>query len=718
MPPPANEGRERGLAWMALVLLAWVPMWRLVIGQGWVVQHDFFLSDLLHQNVAIGAEYGRRLAAGELPLWWSGVFSGVPMWMQPEMAPLWPVKLLYVVLDPWTATNLTLVAQVALAGAGTWLLCRQLGAGPVGAAFAGIAFAYGGFSISHFRHPNMHAAAAMLPWMVFAAERAWQTRDARWWPALGMATAGSALTGMPQVTYMALCTVAAWLLVRSVPGMIARERRTAVHLAMGGAALGLGLAASAVTLLPAWQFTPFSPRAGGAAWEHITTQANGLDLLTIFLSFAAGDPLNGTYSGGTYPWDVYAYCGVLTPILALFGFLRTRDRGLKWIAGLAIGLCLLLMLGKATPFFGLLWSVVPGFSLWRLPGRWTLILQLMLVVMAGVGLTELVRSRPAKLGLIAFLVVDLWWSQAPHAPIDDLEAWRRPTSAVADAIDRDGYRTYHLDDATTWLHTFETHEGFRDGMGPFRALAEVPLGSLGTVWGLSSPAGYVNLPDQRAMWFWHPIPIFKQHDLLPAPQWEAKRVPAGLQSMLDRASVRWVVSTDPVEQAGYHRVAALDGRSVYRNDGALPRAYVATEWRPVDDIERHAAWIQDLGSTRPAVPSVQTTAAPSAPGAPIVAAALTERSPEHLEIDVSASGAGWLIVSDTWSPGWTATVDGQPVDIAHANGWQRAVWLDEGARQVTMRFVPPGLVVGAVISGLSITAIIGWLAVAWRRRRD
>jgi len=75
------------------------------------------------------------------------------------------------------------------------------------------------------------------------------------------------------------------------------------------------------------------------------------------------------------------------------------------------------------------------------------------------------------------------------------------------------------------------------------------------------------------------------------------------------------------------------------------------------------------------------------------------------EIDIYASGEGWLVLSEIDYPGWTAAVDGKPVNIVPFDGLLRAVKLDAGDHLVTFEFKP-----ASVYAGVGL-AILGWLAV-------
>ncbi|HET6361255.1 MAG TPA: YfhO family protein [Gemmatimonadota bacterium] len=67
-----------------------------------------------------------------------------------------------------------------------------------------------------------------------------------------------------------------------------------------------------------------------------------------------------------------------------------------------------------------------------------------------------------------------------------------------------------------------------------------------------------------------------------------------------------------------------------------------------------------------------------------------------------------LVLTDTWYPGWRATVDGEPVPVERVNWHFRGVYLDAGAHDVHFDYSPRGLGAAAIVSLLSLT-VLGFL---------
>jgi uncharacterized membrane protein YfhO len=77
-----------------------------------------------------------------------------------------------------------------------------------------------------------------------------------------------------------------------------------------------------------------------------------------------------------------------------------------------------------------------------------------------------------------------------------------------------------------------------------------------------------------------------------------------------------------------------------------------------------------------------------------------------------------LVISEPYIRGWTATVDGQPVTLYHADAALMAVGLPAGSHRVVLQYHQPGLRLGLALAAAALllaTAVL--LLSCWPGRR-
>ena len=109
-------------------------------------------------------------------------------------------------------------------------------------------------------------------------------------------------------------------------------------------------------------------------------------------------------------------------------------------------------------------------------------------------------------------------------------------------------------------------------------------------------------------------------------------------------------------------------------------------------------------------------AAPAPPGgdSATASAAITHDSPERVVVAASTDSPGYLVLADTWFPGWTAAVDGRARPVERADHAFRAVRLEPGRHEVEFRYWPRSVQLGLAVSAVAALAA---LIVAWPGRR-
>jgi uncharacterized membrane protein YfhO len=81
---------------------------------------------------------------------------------------------------------------------------------------------------------------------------------------------------------------------------------------------------------------------------------------------------------------------------------------------------------------------------------------------------------------------------------------------------------------------------------------------------------------------------------------------------------------------------------------------------------------------------------------------IVEQQPHRVRLSVETPTTGFVVLTDTFYPGWQATVDGQPAAIWPANLAFRAVAVEAGKHTVEFSYRPRSFVVGLWISVITV----------------
>jgi len=358
-----------------------------------------------------------RLARGEAPLWNPDSLCGVPLLAQAVHGVLHPPNLLAWWLSPTRAWGWIALLQSLIAAGGAYALARALGCERWAAALSGLSFACCGFLAGRLNWYQIHGASVYLPVGLLAVLRLCDGARTGALLLLSAALGCSLLAGFPQSSLLLLYSglaLAAWELL---PGLLAGgERRRAA----GGrglrvaAGLALGIALGLPQLLPALELArgPESGRGSVAPEVAASLGMRPVGLLAAVVPDLFGHP--DDLARHTLPHlrqagalqralqepranavETASSIGLVPLLLALLG-LGTATRGRGLFAALFLGGALLAV---RTPLLPLVLHL-PGLSAAD-PRRFLLLFELGGAVLAGIGLSRLVRQAPPRWFVVA-----------------------------------------------------------------------------------------------------------------------------------------------------------------------------------------------------------------------------------------------------------------------------------------------------------------------------
>ncbi|MCL4395673.1 MAG: YfhO family protein, partial [Chloroflexi bacterium] len=156
--------------------------------------------------------------------------------------------------------------------------------------------------------------------------------------------------------------------------------------------------------------------------------------------------------------------------------------------------------------------------------------------------------------------------------------------------------------------------------------------------------------------------------------------------------------------------------AVFENPDALPRAFLVHDAIVADDETALGAMTRDdFKPQQELILSEGKALQAGGAQSPDEQVRIVDYADERVLVSVHASRPGYLLLADTWYPGWSASVDGAPTPITRADLIFRALPVTPGTHQVEFVFRPTSVYVGAAISGVGVLILLG-IAIASRRR--
>ncbi len=341
------------------------------------------------------------LESGTYPLWNPYLFCGMPSFSSLAYTPYaYPVSFITSMLYKYAGfpAMTWLLLHYLLAGAGMYMLARSFGIRPSISLLAGVIF---------MLMPNYLAAGAnghgskaiAIAWMPLALLFTRGTLDGKnrisSAALLAIVLGMQMLRGHLQISYYTFLLIGLMFIFEAA-GLF-REGKGRAALAGTGllaASLALAVGIAAVLVFPVRDYAEWSIRGGsggGLDYDFATGWSlSPKEMMTFFLPWSSGFG-KATYWGSMPFTDYPNYLGQVTALFAFIGAVFVKGR-VKWFLLTAAVLATLISFGKHfTILYDPLFRFLPWFDKFRVPVMILIVQQLVLVILAALGIEELMR---------------------------------------------------------------------------------------------------------------------------------------------------------------------------------------------------------------------------------------------------------------------------------------------------------------------------------------
>jgi hypothetical protein len=737
-----------------------------------VVSHDLY--KYYYEMYHYAAE---QLSGGHFPLWNPWQSCGQPFMATHQCGLFYPPNIVYLLMPTHVALGAAFLIHLILSGMFTYLCARRFGISQYGSLLAAITFMFAGHIAYHIGEPSNFYCATWTPLMLYLTKRICDAPSLGTMLSLALFSCVQYMTGFEQHYMYTLYLMLGYVIFHFIKEIgkssgLANQARLCLFLFLAGI-LTIGL--SAVQLIPTTEMVLLSARP---AQPLTDLQIIGLQpVLRVWTGFEASpgnlflsmvDP-----SRGLAP---YGYAGLL-PILALpLIFLNKRQRAHAILFVSVIGFCFVVSMAEWGGWTWVL--RIPTIPIFRVIYRIMFIAALCFGLLTGIawdaiqerlGPADAKQNSPRLLFLLVPLAIGLaalWvmvWRERAESSRSLLVAacfvipfvmWRvKPARAglilcqVALAV------TLFLDLASATVkplafptatpeiyHRFDRMWNFvSERQGEQRSYFHFSFldrkhismgdkyGQLKRVRAISDYEPFVSGKLRDYMVFLQRFPfrdhtIFYGHfsDLYPeTARMKLFNIMATRFFIIHRPYARGAFAPGQVEwwsspPESLRMIYKERDARVYENPAALPRAFVAHDYRVIENPEE---MLEEMdAATFDPLTEVLLSEAPR--GFEVAAnedTATLETSeevtfvrddPEHVEIRVKTRRPGFLVLSDSYYPGWEATVNGESRPIYLANYMFRAVPIDEGESVVSFTYRPASFRWGVWISLISLAACV------------
>lgn len=694
------------------------------------------------------------LKAGQgIPQWNPYLMGGMPYIAAMHGDIFYPTQLLRMLLPTDVAMTWGMVLHLILAGIASLAFLRALGLRGTSALVGALAYMMVGqvASLVSPGHDGKLFVSSLLP--VALLTLTWGIRDGKqWaWGTLALVVGLGVLTPHPQLLQYLLLAAGAWglMLAFGAPTGVQLSTRDAVlRLSLALGAVGLGLVIGAVQYLPVLEYVDWSPRAGGRGYDYATSfSLPAEELMNLVLPEFSGKLENYWGRNGIHLHSEYMGATVLALAAAgVAGVAKARSR-LRWfMLGMAI-VGTLWALGGSTPFYQIVYAIVPGTKFFRAPSTFFYVAAFAVACLAALGTERLLEQGVKKawligvgavLGGIALLGLAGVWQDAAMslAPAQRMDRVDVNAAAVTSGSIRLAGMVFALL-MLAWaygskrleakvfgaalvclltLDLWSVQRGYFKFSGPASVLyasdpaidylkqlpepARVMANAFGPNAAYHDPAlDYDGMMAHgvRVLLGYHGNELGRYQKLVDKDGNYAQIMNPTVWGLLN---VQYIYTNlDSLGLPGEQRVvgpvknAAGSMVSLFKLPGEHPYAWVAPAIAKIPDEQvlpaiHRRAFIYNAVALVPPDANVPAVTLERVPEPLALRVRTTAYAPGKvsLTLDAPAPEGSALVVSENYYPGWRATVDGADTKVVRAMYSLMAVPLPAGAKTVELRF--------------------------------
>jgi membrane protein YfhO len=682
---------------------------------------------------------------GVIPYWVPNVWGGMPFMSLLHPGVFYPPSIMFFLQDTVLAINLFYFLHFLVLGAFLFLLGKLWGLSFAARLCSSVTGMLSGFIVGSVLLSNYFMAAVWLPMIFWLYLKYRQEKHIGYFIGAVLVLATQTLAACPEVSIMTVL-----LLLLHQLWFTSKEKGISAYLRATfslGLAVFLALGLSALQLWPSAELLAHSLRGEGMDYAaHSTWSLEPSQLATLVLSpgytkdSSSGDFLNGFLNT--------VHMGLLALVFIFIAFFIRKEKPIGfWLMVFLFGLWF--ALGKYNPFYEYVFDSVPLFKLFRYPSKFFYVSSFAAVFLTGYVLDYILkRTESHRLKIVpglsvlilVFGMVAMLGIWQPNLGIENsmvilfafglvytLFYFGKIKSVVFTSVvfllifvdlNIKEFKLLPLIDKSFYEEKPIYMQYLQSTLGKYRIFS-------GSMYRDPSIEEFPNAPSVL-----HSVNVMKQY-LTPYTGmvygvenvmgrrglglgleyqfvWSSilrNADPATRVRILKRNNVKYWINLDKKTQYNPdgEPIITLDRIHVLKD--ALPRAYLAPKMRVLE--ERAALNTYYTASFDPLKEVLLSELVEFKPSDHFQGQVeKVAYRPNHVTIQTRQEGNGFLVLNDTYFPGWTVTVDGKEEKILKANYFYRAVQLGPGEHTLEFDYFPEGFKEGLIVSSVFLLILI------------
>jgi hypothetical protein len=344
------------------------------------------------------------LARGITPLWCPYIFGGMPSFGSLLSAPRVNRvdEIVNSLLQTLSMPGFTFILfNYILFALFMFLLMRGLAVEPLPALFSGLAviFIPQFIAFTGYGHNTKFLAVALIPLIFLLTRKMLEKKSALWFSLTALAIGFQMVRAHIQVSYYTFILLGIYFLYKEIADF---RRSGEIKPALISAGLLAGAVAAGVLLsmtlyTSVLDYQRFSTRGGGSEggldFDYASNWSfHPLEMVTFFIPSFMG--FGGDTYWGKMPFTDYPlYFSIIVFLLAGMALMLRRDRT-TWIMSIVVLFSLLVSFGRHLPLlYTPLFKILPYFNKFRIPSMIHIILDIAMLILAGISLQALFEFR-------------------------------------------------------------------------------------------------------------------------------------------------------------------------------------------------------------------------------------------------------------------------------------------------------------------------------------